>query len=205
MSGSEINIMRTLGLANDTYDEEVLHRNERMRYHYYNKKTDKWMLNKAGRNYIKQEVGGKVNTAYIVLCVAAAGQGQFRMEKAFNNYEKKSEAYKTVNKYSQEAASKQQGAADSGGCTTMSDGLVAYCKKNNVGFSKKGNDYNHNKDEWQSLRDGLDYEKSKKSTDMKMAASKFDQASKDCDSAQQMAVDGVKKNTDILSKVSNMR
>ena len=127
------------------------------------------------------------------------------MEKAYNNYEKKADAYKEVNKYSQEAAYKQQRAADDDGCTTMSTGLVNYCKDNNVGYSKKGNDYNHDKDEWQSLRDGLDYEKSMKSTDMKMAASKFDQASKDCDSAQQMAVDGVKKNSDILSKVSNMR
>ena len=205
MSGSEINIMRTLGLANDTYDEETLLRGKGTRYHYRDKTTGKWMLNKAGRTYIGQEISGKVNTAYIVLCVAAAGQGQFRMEKAYNNYEKKADAYKEVNKYSQEAAYKQQRAADDDGCTTMSTGLVNYCKDNNVGYSKKGNDYNHNKDEWQSLRDGLDYEKSMKSTDMKMAASKFDQASKDCDSAQQMAVDGVKKNSDILSKVSNMR
>lgn len=205
MSGNEINIMRTLGLANDTYDEEVLRRGDKDRYHYFDKSTGKYKLNSTGQKYIQQEIGKNVNTAFIVLCVAAAGQGQFRMEKAYEDYEKKSDAYKDVNKYSQEAAEKQQAAADKDGTTSMSTGLVNYCKANDIGYSTAGDDYRHDKDEWQSLRDGLDYEKSIKSTDMKMSASKFDQASKDCDSAQQMAVDGVKKNSDILSKVSNMR
>lgn len=205
MSGDAINIGRTLGIAADTRDEEVFDWKKSDRWHTYDADTDKWLLNGTGRYYVKQEIGDNVNTAFIVLCVAAAGQAQFRMEKAYNDYKAKADDYQEVNRMSKLAADGQQEAADKDGTSKMDDALVRYCHREDIGYSTAGDDLRHDKDEWQSLRDGLDYQKSIASTDMKMEASKFDQATKDCDSAQQMAVDGVKKFSDVVGKLADMR
>lgn len=151
---------------------------------------------------LKAMMGDNPMVSFAILCVAAAGQGQAKMEKAYEAYEDTTDYYKEVNKYSQEAAEKQRDAADQDKATYMSSGMVAFCDKNDIGYSTKGNDKKHNEDEWQNLRDGLDYEKNIASTDMKMAGAKFDQAAKDCDSAQQMAVDCVKKNTDVFGTLA---
>jgi hypothetical protein len=129
-----------------------------------------------------------------------AGPGQDG--KAYENYEDTTDYYKEVNKYAQEAAEKQRDADDQDKATSMSSGMVAFCDKNNIGYSTKGGDKKHDEDQWQSLRDGLDSEKNIASTDMKMAGAEFDQAAKDCDSSQQMAVDCVKKNTDIFGTLA---
>lgn len=140
-----------------------------------------------------------VMVAYSVLCVAAAGVQQKAMEKAYDEYETTSNYYEKVCTYSQTAATKQQEAADNDECTYMSTTMRDWCDANGVGYSKAGNDRKHDSDEWQVVRDNLDYEKSIASTDMKMAGSEFDNVAKDFDSAQQMAVDGVKDNADLFS------
>ena len=157
-------------------------------------------LNKA----VPEGESPNVLLAFTVLCVASAGQNQKKMEKCYNDYDSEAKNYKKVCKYSQEAATKQQQASDDDKATKMSAGMVHFCKQKDIGYSKEGKDYKHDKDEWQSLRDNLDYEKSKASTDLKMAASKFDTASKDYDSAVQGATKGVKDHGDLFSKLSNM-
>jgi hypothetical protein len=136
------------------------------------------------------------------LSTAATAKLKAKMEKAYENYEDTTDYYKEVNKYAQEAAEKQRDADDQDKATSMSSGMVAFCDKNNIGYSTKGGDKKHDEDQWQSLRDGLDSEKNIASTDMKMAGAEFDQAAKDCDSSQQMAVDCVKKNTDIFGTLA---
>jgi hypothetical protein len=159
-------------------------------------------LSTAATAKLKAMMGDNPMVSFAVLCVAAAGQGQAKMEKAYENYEDTTDYYKEVNKYAQEAAEKQRDADDQDKATSMSSGMVAFCDKNNIGYSTKGGDKKHDEDQWQSLRDGLDSEKNIASTDMKMAGAEFDQAAKDCDSSQQMAVDCVKKNTDIFGTLA---
>jgi hypothetical protein len=159
-------------------------------------------LSATAKSRLQAMMGDNPMVSFAVLCVAAAGQGQAKMEKAYADYEDTTDYYKDVNKYAQEAAEKQRDADDQDKATSMSAGMIAFCDNNNIGYSTKGGDKKHNEDEWQSLRDGLDSEKNIASTDMKMAGAKFDQAAKDCDSAQQMAVDCVKKNTDVFGTLA---
>lgn len=171
------------------------------REYSYENSDEEWVLKATAKNYIENTLMPSENpmVGYVILCAAAAGQGQAKMTAAYDEYEDTADAYKEANSYAQEAAEQQQAAADSGNSTAMSSGLIAYCDENDIGYSTKGGDYKHDEDQWQTLRDGLDSQKSITSTDMKMAGAEFDQAAKDADSAQQLAADGVSKAVDVFS------
>jgi len=152
-----------------------------------------------------QVIEGSMSAAvgFTVMCLASAGQNQKKMEHFYKEYELAANEYKLACDASREAAEGQQEAVDSGKASEMSATLLMFCTNHEVEYSTKGKDYKHDKEQWQSLRDGLDYEKSAMSTELKMVGSKFDNASKDYDSTVQGANKGIQDYTSLLSKVSS--
>ncbi|WP_461211061.1 hypothetical protein [Desulfocurvus sp. DL9XJH121] len=167
-----------------------------------------------------------VHGAYLALCMASAGQQTAKMQKVYEAYQEKCNSYQEVCKLSQWAAGRYQVAVDQDKAVgfgvgdvksgdydlTTPRGLSQYSRAvsaeqtriktalTNYGVKFPGDD-KLDKDQWQTVRDGLDYAKNIQSTDMKTLAAQFDQAAKDCDSAQQLATDAIKDLGGLLSSV----
>lgn len=78
------------------------------------------------------------------LAETAKSQAMDRM----NSISKSQEEQQLVSKLLNEARQAKADANASGGCTSMSSEMVKYMDANGLAYDKTGNDYLHNKDEW---------------------------------------------------------